>query len=156
MAILLRVISVCAMTSDLIYTLVTFQVPLLLIWSVGPSSSNGTVPSCFEKCSLDPWPFQFLLMLLVIFIISAVHLISYWFNNVCSRVLTSCDLVPFALEALGVCVICIRQSPTVLAMLVPIQCHQIILIEMIDQGKPPFLLAKWSDFCIHFECTWLN
>lgn len=97
MAILLGVISVCAMTSDLIYSLVIFQIPLLLIWSVGASSSNGTVPSCFEKCFLDPWPFQFLLMLLLIFITSAVHLISYWFNNVCSSILTSYMLVLFSL-----------------------------------------------------------
>lgn len=109
MAILLGVISVCAMTSDLIYTLVTFQIPLLLIWSVGSSSSNGTVPSCLQKCSLDPWSFQFLLMLLLIFITLAVHLISYWFNNVCSSILTFCELVPFSFEVLGAHALFIRQ-----------------------------------------------
>jgi hypothetical protein len=140
MAIPLDVISVCAMTRDLIYTLVTFQIPLLLIWSVGPSSSNCKIELLREMFSkpLSIAVSAVWVLVLLIFITSAIHLISYWFNNVCSVILKSWCPRSFLLHKLWKAILFILESSAIFPkrVLVPL-CDTIfsVLMEMINHSR---------------------
>lgn len=158
MAILLRVIAVCAMTRDLIHTLVTFQISLLFIWSVSPSSSSCQVLACSENYPKD-WPVPvsslwFFSLFLHLFISSAVFSLCYWFSNVCSDILAS--LWPHSVYHGSKGNPCCLDQITLLCFPWGCSTHTeppnclFWWNWLIIQGKLPFLLVKWMDFCLFF------